>query len=109
MLAGETITKLVADLRQDLKNVPELVKIFKERYRPDVDRIESACWDHSHGAVFLKRFQLGGRVYELVEILDREGRTECALFLDMQREGLSYYATYLEAEITMVDRMQEDK
>lgn len=109
MLAGEVITEMIQSMRQDLKNMPELVNIFRERYRPDVERIEGAMWEHSHGALYLKRFVIKGNVYELVELQDSEGRTETTLFIDLQREGISCSPTYLEAEISMVDRMQEDK
>ena len=80
---------------------------FERRYRPNLEKMESCSLVFGKDIAALRRFQVAGRVYELVEFT-LEGMTDCALCINIQTHKILEFSRYLDAEISLVDQMQED-
>ena len=79
---------------------------FERRYRPDLERLQSSCMSWGDEMCAVRRFQVSGKIWELVEYLI-EGKTDCVLVINFQTKQIMEYIRYIDGEVTMVDQMQE--
>ena len=93
----------IAELRRVLVDDAVNHTAFEKRYRPDIDRMQSATLQTAEDCVcYLRRLTVSGEVYEIIEFLANEV-TELALAVDYQTQRISQFSRYIDAEITVVD------
>lgn len=108
MITADEIEERVKTLRRSLEDAPSLKVPFERRYRPDVERLQSCTVVREGGGIDrLLRFTVKGKVWDLVELMGDDLLTQRALVIDFQTQKVLQFPRYIEAEITMVDLMQE--
>lgn len=80
---------------------------FERRYRPNLDSLRSSYLEFPDAsAAVVRHFQLGSFSWELVEFLIG-GKTDCVLLIDHQTQKILEYSRYVDAEIALVDQIQD--
>lgn len=101
-----TMEEKIKLCRAALQDDPINARVFQRRYRPDLDRMQSALIVWGDETCALRRFTVAARVWELVEFLISD-KTDLALVINFQTQQILEYSRYLDAEVTMVDQIQD--
>lgn len=105
---SKTMEQKIMECRAVLQDDPINKRSFERRYRPDLERMQSSCVTWGDEICALRRFTVKAQVWELVEFLIG-GLTDCALLINFQTQRILEYSRYMDAEVTMVDQMQDLK